>query len=82
MGKRTVVPDDDNRTERRNYEVAKDRAGVRFGVTKNLGDYNSLVFQTWLESDLQDDESMSDAQERLYRECEAKVEAVIEDYEI
>jgi hypothetical protein len=82
MGKRTVINDENEiKYTKGKIDVAEGRVGCRFGFTKNLGDYNSLVIQFWEDDDVQDGENSDEASERLYRNLEKRIEAVVEEYQ-
>lgn len=81
MGKKTFVNDEAELKWTGERYMLPGRVGARIGVTKNLGDYNSLVIQFWQEDNVGDTETAEEASERVYRAVESRVGAAIEEYE-
>jgi predicted aconitase len=50
------------------------KAGARVSVTKNLGNFESLKIEEWLETDARPGESPEDALDRVYKIVYAHVE--------
>lgn len=82
MGKKIVVDDDEIVYHSKRSElVAPARVRSTFGVTKNLGDFNSIRMDFTYEDDFAEGEDFDAAAERTYRAVEAKVEAALNEYE-
>lgn len=57
------------------------KVGVAIGVTRNLGNYNNVKIDGWLEEAIGPDEDFETAFDRLYKKVEAKIEEKLEEYE-
>jgi hypothetical protein len=59
---------------------AGDKVGASFGVTLNMGDYQSLRIEFWAESTKREGESSRTAFERVYNICEREANAKAAEY--
>lgn len=57
-----------------------DRIGVSFGVTLNMGDYQSLRVEAWAEGSKREGESSSSAYKRLFELVEKQANQKAEEY--
>lgn len=57
-----------------------DRIGVSFGVTLNMGDYQSLKVEAWAESTKREGETSTDAYKRLYDLVEKEANRKADEY--
>jgi len=57
-----------------------DKIGASFGVTLNMGDYQSLRIEFWAESVKRRNETTRQAFRRVYRECEREANARAAEY--
>jgi hypothetical protein len=57
-----------------------DRIGVSFGVTLNMGEYQSLRVEAWVESAKREGETSAEAYKRLYDLVEKQANAKAEEY--
>lgn len=81
MAKRITVNDEDEDKYNKETYMSGELVGARLGVTRNLGDYNSLVIQFWHEGRVEDGESVDEATDRIYRGLEGRIEKAIEEYD-
>lgn len=58
-----------------------DRIGVSFGVTINMGDYQSLKVEAWAEGTKRGDETSSEAYKRLYDLVEKQANQKASEYQ-
>ena len=58
-----------------------DRIRVQVGVTKNLGNFNSVRLDADYETTINSDEDIKDAYARAWAIAEAEVEAQVDAYE-
>lgn len=56
-----------------------DRIRVQVGVTKNLGDFNSLRLDAAYETDVRNDESVNEAYDRAWTLVDEQVDAQLND---
>lgn len=54
--------------------------GVSIGVTKNMGDYESLRADVWLTDEIKDNETPEKAYERVIRIVDKVLEEVVDSY--
>lgn len=57
-----------------------DRIGVSYGVTLNMGDFQSLRVESWAESTKRKDETSAEAFKRLYDICEREANLKAAEY--
>lgn len=57
-----------------------DRIGVSFGVTLNMGEYQSLRVEAWAESTKREDETTAEAYSRLYAMVEKQANSKAQEY--
>lgn len=57
-----------------------DRIGVSFGVTLNMGEYQSLRVEAWAEGTKREGETSKDAYKRLYDLVEEQANAKAAEY--
>ena len=57
-----------------------DRVGVSFGVTLNMGEYQSLRVEAWAESTKRDGETSAETYKRLYDLCEKQANQKADEY--
>jgi hypothetical protein len=57
-----------------------DRIGVSFGVTLNMGEFQSLRIEAWAESTKREGETSAEAYKRLYDLVEKQANAKGEEY--
>lgn len=57
-----------------------DRIGVSFGVTLNMGEYQSLRVEAWAESTKREGETSASAYKRLYDLVEKQANQKAEEY--
>jgi hypothetical protein len=57
-----------------------DRIGVSFGVTLNMGEFQSLRVEAWAESTKREGETSAEAYKRIYDLVEKQANAKAEEY--
>ena len=57
-----------------------DRIGVSYGVTLNMGEFQSLRLEAWAESTKRESETSAEAFKRLYEVCEREANRQAEEY--
>jgi hypothetical protein len=57
-----------------------DRVGASFGVTLNMGDFQSLRVEAWAESTKRSGETSAEAFQRLYELCEKEANQKAEEF--
>jgi len=57
-----------------------DRVGVSYGVTLNMGDYQSLRVETWAEGTKREGETSAQAYKRLFDLVEAQANQKADEY--
>lgn len=61
---------------------AENSIGVSVGITKNLGNFNSLKLDAWQTAVLADGEDVKKAYETLWREVKKELEAQLDEAEV
>ena len=57
-----------------------DKVGVSFGVTLNMGEYQSLRVEAWAESTKREGETTAEVYKRLYDICEKQANEKAAEY--
>lgn len=60
--------------------VQADRVSVSLGVTKNLGDYNSLKVDAFYSTSVKPDESIEEAYSRSWAIADEQVSNTVDEY--
>lgn len=58
--------------------MSNDRVTAGYGLTRNLGDFNSLRLDAQVESDVREGETVEEAWKRTFKQAEEEIAAQLE----